>query len=236
MLGVVVDMSAVHAEPLDPPARRRAAVRLLPRRVGLLVGRRRSPARRDQLGLPRSRRQGRRRELRRPALTRLPGAQLLGLRPDRQVLEADLGGQRGQLPRLRRQLRERRHGAAAKGRSSTALPRSSACAGRTSSASRSTGPGSAPTTAARPGRPSGRSSTAVSYSWVDPHFAALYARREEERLAERLVSRLARARRLRAEPRTLARREPGLDRAGNHPARQPPAVSSRTSLGRRSSS
>jgi len=30
----------------------------------------------------------------------------------------------------------------------------------------------------------------VSYSWVDPHFAALYARREEERLAERLVSRL----------------------------------------------
>jgi hypothetical protein len=30
----------------------------------------------------------------------------------------------------------------------------------------------------------------VSYSWVDPHFAALYARREDERLAERLVSRL----------------------------------------------
>ena len=30
----------------------------------------------------------------------------------------------------------------------------------------------------------------MSYSWVDPHFAALYARREEERLAERLVSRL----------------------------------------------
>jgi len=29
----------------------------------------------------------------------------------------------------------------------------------------------------------------VSYSWVDPHFAALYARREEERLAERLTSR-----------------------------------------------
>ena len=38
--------------------------------------------------------------------------------------------------------------------------------------------------------PSGRSSTAVSFSWVDPHFAALYARREEERLAERLVTRL----------------------------------------------
>jgi hypothetical protein len=30
----------------------------------------------------------------------------------------------------------------------------------------------------------------VSCSWVDPHFAALYARREEERLAERLASRL----------------------------------------------
>jgi hypothetical protein len=30
----------------------------------------------------------------------------------------------------------------------------------------------------------------VSFSWVDPHFAALYARREEERLAERLVTRL----------------------------------------------
>ena len=30
----------------------------------------------------------------------------------------------------------------------------------------------------------------MSYSWVDPHFAALYARREEERLAERLATRL----------------------------------------------
>jgi hypothetical protein len=30
----------------------------------------------------------------------------------------------------------------------------------------------------------------VSSSWVDPHFAALYARREEERLVEWLVSRL----------------------------------------------
>jgi hypothetical protein len=30
----------------------------------------------------------------------------------------------------------------------------------------------------------------VSYSWVDPHFAAVYARREEERLAERLVTRM----------------------------------------------
>jgi hypothetical protein len=30
----------------------------------------------------------------------------------------------------------------------------------------------------------------VSYSWVDPHFAALYAHREEERLVERLVTRM----------------------------------------------
>ena len=30
----------------------------------------------------------------------------------------------------------------------------------------------------------------MSYSWVDPHFAVLYARREEERLAERLVTRV----------------------------------------------
>ena len=30
----------------------------------------------------------------------------------------------------------------------------------------------------------------MSYSWVDPHFAALYARREEERLVERLASTL----------------------------------------------
>ncbi len=30
----------------------------------------------------------------------------------------------------------------------------------------------------------------MSYSWVDPHFAVLYARREEERLAERLAARL----------------------------------------------
>ncbi|HEX4929313.1 MAG TPA: hypothetical protein VFV62_01295 [Gaiellaceae bacterium] len=30
----------------------------------------------------------------------------------------------------------------------------------------------------------------MSYSWVDPHFAVLYARREEERLAERLASHL----------------------------------------------
>lgn len=30
----------------------------------------------------------------------------------------------------------------------------------------------------------------MSCSWTDPHFAALYARREEERLAERLVTRM----------------------------------------------
>jgi hypothetical protein len=30
----------------------------------------------------------------------------------------------------------------------------------------------------------------VSFSWVDPHFTVLYARREEERLAERLMTRL----------------------------------------------
>ena len=41
----------------------------------------------------------------------------------------------------------------------------------------------------------------MSFSWVDPHFAALYARREEERLAERLASRL----------RDLAACEPDLD-------------------------
>jgi hypothetical protein len=29
----------------------------------------------------------------------------------------------------------------------------------------------------------------VSFSWVDPHFAALYARREDERLAAQLVMR-----------------------------------------------
>ena len=41
----------------------------------------------------------------------------------------------------------------------------------------------------------------MSYSWVDPHFAVLYARREEERLAERLLSRL----------RAVAACEPDLD-------------------------
>lgn len=30
----------------------------------------------------------------------------------------------------------------------------------------------------------------MSFSWVDPHFAALFAQREEERVAERLTRRL----------------------------------------------
>jgi hypothetical protein len=49
----------------------------------------------------------------------------------------------------------------------------------------------------------------VSYSWVDPHFAVLYARREEERLAERLVTRM-RERSVR-EPslQTIGRRDTG---------------------------
>ncbi len=50
----------------------------------------------------------------------------------------------------------------------------------------------------------------MSYSWVDPHFAALYARREEERLAERLVSRM----------RERTAREPFLQTTGRrHPGR-----------------
>ena len=48
----------------------------------------------------------------------------------------------------------------------------------------------------------------MSYSWVDPHFAALYARREEERLAERLVTRL----------RERSVREPFLDTSGRRQA------------------
>ncbi len=38
----------------------------------------------------------------------------------------------------------------------------------------------------------------MSYSWVDPHFAALYLRREEQRLTEKLL----------ADARVRARREP----------------------------
>jgi hypothetical protein len=46
----------------------------------------------------------------------------------------------------------------------------------------------------------------VSYSWVDPHFAALYARREEERLAERLVTRLRERSAREPFPQTTSRR------------------------------
>ena len=46
----------------------------------------------------------------------------------------------------------------------------------------------------------------MSYSWFDPHFAALYARREEERLVERLVSCLC----------ERSASEPSLETAGRH--------------------
>jgi hypothetical protein len=49
----------------------------------------------------------------------------------------------------------------------------------------------------------------VSYSWVDPHFAALYARREEERLAERLAARLRDLAACEPDPNAITRREPG---------------------------
>ena len=49
----------------------------------------------------------------------------------------------------------------------------------------------------------------MSFSWVDPHFAALYARREEERLAERLVSRLRERVACEPDPYAIAWREPG---------------------------
>jgi hypothetical protein len=48
----------------------------------------------------------------------------------------------------------------------------------------------------------------VSYSWIDPHFAALYARREEERLAERLISRLRERAACEPDPHAIAWREP----------------------------
>ena len=222
MLGVVVDMSAVHAEPLtlQLDAARQFDFFLGEWDCSWDDGDRRHVA--HQLGLPRPRRQGRRRELRRPPLARLPGAQLLGLRPERRVLEADVGGQRGQLSRLRRLLRERRHGAAAERRArrrSRDLP--DALGEHRARVARLV------VAALRRRRRdldvrSGRSSTAVSYSWVDPHFAALYARREEERLVERLASRLARASRLRAEPRRDRLARSRLGRAG-HPAARPPS-------------
>ena len=50
----------------------------------------------------------------------------------------------------------------------------------------------------------------MSYSWVDPHFTVLYARREEERLAERLMTRLRdRAACEAAAKRAIPSREPG---------------------------
>jgi len=48
----------------------------------------------------------------------------------------------------------------------------------------------------------------VSYSWVDPHFAALYARREEERLAERLATRVRELAACEPDPNAVTRREP----------------------------
>ena len=48
----------------------------------------------------------------------------------------------------------------------------------------------------------------MSYSWVDPHFAALYARREEERLAERLVARMRALAACEPDPLAVPRREP----------------------------
>jgi hypothetical protein len=48
----------------------------------------------------------------------------------------------------------------------------------------------------------------VSFSWVDPHFAALYARREEERLAERLETRRREHAGWEPSPNPLAWREP----------------------------
>ena len=50
----------------------------------------------------------------------------------------------------------------------------------------------------------------VSFSWVDPHFAVLYARREEERLEERLAASL-RERAASCEPRVAALRQESAD-------------------------
>ena len=163
-------------------ARPGAAVRLLAGGVGLHLAGRRARAHRDELGLRRSRRDGARRELRRPSEPRLPGLSLLGLRP-----ASSAGSRRGStakdvpgLRRLRGRGDERREagGAVFRMRWEQIEPNGS------------TGATRARRTAERPGRRSGRSGTAVSFSWVDPHFAALYARREEERLAERLVTRM----------------------------------------------
>lgn len=49
----------------------------------------------------------------------------------------------------------------------------------------------------------------MSFSWVDPHFAVLYARREEERLAERLATRARTPAACEPDPDAIAWREPG---------------------------
>jgi hypothetical protein len=50
----------------------------------------------------------------------------------------------------------------------------------------------------------------VSFSWVDPHFTVLYARREEERLAERLMTRLRERSACEPSPQSsISWREPG---------------------------
>ena len=49
----------------------------------------------------------------------------------------------------------------------------------------------------------------MSFSWVDPHFTALYARREEERLAERLMTRLRERSACEPSPGAIFWREPG---------------------------
>jgi hypothetical protein len=72
---------------------------------------------------------------------------------------------------------------------STTPGRRSACAGRTSSATRSTGRGNARTTAARRGTPLGDRVHACRLAG-STSISTLYARREEERLAERLLTRL----------------------------------------------
>ena len=49
----------------------------------------------------------------------------------------------------------------------------------------------------------------MSFSWVDPHFTVLYERREEERLAERLLTRLRDRSACEPSSSSVSRREPG---------------------------
>ena len=49
----------------------------------------------------------------------------------------------------------------------------------------------------------------MSFSWVDPHFTVLYERREEERLAERLLTRLRERSACEPSPNSTFLREPG---------------------------